>query len=168
MYYFSIKPTESAQQLVTDYFNSLQTVGFNGSAFFFHPDTLQNFKDSMMGVFESESSSFSMLRMMTFGMDIPLDVISDLTAEDFMDGFLNIIKNSSVSNILVIKEFRYIGEIDDQDKRFALVKITSIVNRVEITRVEVIPLRLYQNQWMLDLTAQLDAIVQSNVVSPSL
>ncbi|NRD75284.1 hypothetical protein HQQ94_19065 [Shewanella sp. VB17] len=161
------KPIASTEQVVTDYFNSLQTTGFNGSAIFFHPDTLEDFKDSIMALFEN-GSSFSVLRMMTFGMDVPLDVINTLSPEDFMNRFLNIIKNTSGSNTLIMKSFHYLGEIDDQDKRYALVKIASVVNRIEITRVEVVPLILYENQWKLDLTAQLDAIVQTNIASSNL
>ncbi|MCG7491854.1 hypothetical protein MHN79_20475 [Vibrio sp. Of14-4] len=144
-------PTEFTEQ----YYDFITKVGFDQSANFYHPDDISGLKDVLVSGLEHNDSSIKFIKNMAFGNTVSKEDIVLMSGLDFMNQFLSILGQASGSNTANLESFKVINVFDYNDKKYVNVEKQERLFGKLITRNEVVILKKYSSQWLLELPESL-------------
>ncbi|EDP60162.1 hypothetical protein [Vibrio sp. AND4] len=151
-------PTDSAL-FIKNYFDFISKVGFDQSARFYHPSSIEKIKSLIINGIDSNSENIIALKNMSFGERASKVDIALMSSSDFMNNLLGIVQKINGSNNLNFESLHIINEFDLDEKKYINVQRKERVLGQLITVNEVVTLKKHGSHWLIDIPESISDIL---------
>ncbi len=156
------------EEMTVQYFNALQTEGVGAVSRFLHPEAQNELREMILPVVEFEvEQGRPGLTQAIFGGSTDIEEIRALHPEDFVGAFMTFI-GSQMQNLNVkFDKIEVLGTLPEKDLRHVVTRVTVGADIIELTQMEVLTYRPYQDSWRLQLNGQFKGIaaaLRNNII----
>lgn len=156
------------EQMAVTYFNALQSDGVGAISRFLHPEAQSEFREMILPIFEFEAEQGQPgLTQAVFGGPTDIEEIRALSAEDFIGAFMTFIGSQMQDLNVKFDKIEVLGTLPENDLRHVVTRVTVGADVVELTQMEVLTYRPYQDGWRLQLNGQFKGIataLRNNII----
>ena len=149
------------EAVATAYADAIRTRGMESVPEFIHPDELSRFKAMLLPIFEGSAPSNTNLMHAFFGPDATFEKVAATEPPEFMRIFMSIAGGQMKSMNVTIGKSEIIGSVKEGIVVHLVTRNTVGAGPLQMTQLEVVSLKPYQDTWRLLLSGKLDGMAQA-------
>ena len=142
------------------YADAVRTRGLDAIPEYIHPDELARFKKMLLPVLV-DSPIGEGLRTVAFGAEATPESVSALSDADFMRGFMAFTGQQMKQLGVKFGSMAVVGAVHEGEVVHLVTRNTAGAAGVQMTAMEVVSLKPYQQSWKLLLSGQLEGMAQA-------
>jgi hypothetical protein len=152
----------SPEAVAVAYVAAIKSGGFSASADFIHPDELQRFKSMFAPLLaDPKSPAAQGFAQAMFGPQATAESVAALDPLSFMRGVMSFLEDQMQGFDMTIGDVQVLGAVPENDTVHLVTRNTAGAAGVQLTQLEVMSLKPYQNTWKLLLSGQLEGLAQA-------
>lgn len=154
---------ESTPESVAEaYVASIRTNGLTTATDFIHPDELQRFKEMLAPLFaDPRSPAAQGIVQAVFGPQSTVESVAAMDPPTFMRAFMNFMDGQLKAVNTTIGDVQVLGAVREGDTVHLVTRSTAGAAGIQITQLEVMSLKPYQDTWKLLLSGQMEGLAQA-------
>jgi hypothetical protein len=152
---------ESPEQVERQYVEAVRSKGLTAVPEFIHPDELSRFREMLLPVLRGESALAKNLRAAFFGPSATAESVEAMNPEEFMRGFMSFAQGQMKAMNVTIGKSDVLGSVKEGELVHLVTRNTAGAGALQLTQLEVVSLKLYQNTWRLLLSGKLEGMAQA-------
>ena len=153
---------ETPESLAKSYIQALSDGGMGATAEFMHPDALADFKGMLLPVYNAEARAGErQLIDITFGQEVSVDQLSEISDTQFFRGFLNLIEAQTAGQNMQFDKIEVLGTVTEAEVQHVLTRMSVGSEQVKVTSMEVLSFIPYQDTWRLRLTGEIEGMARA-------
>ena len=144
------------------YVAAIRTNGLTAAADFIHPDELQRFKVMVAPVFADPGSPAAKgLVQAVFGPQATVESVAAMDPTTFMRGFMGFLDGQLKATNTTVGNVQILGAVREGDTVHLVTRNSTAVAGMELTGLEVLSLKPYQETWKLLLSGEIEGLAQA-------
>lgn len=152
----------SPEAVAHAYVAAIRAKGMTATADFIHPDELKRFQAMLLPLFaDADAEPAQLLARGLFGPEATAESINALEPAEFMRGFMRMVDTQLKDTPLSVGDAQILGAVKEGDVVHLVSRNTVGVGELQLTQLEVISLKPYQDTWRLMLTGKMEGIAQA-------
>ena len=152
---------ETPEEVETRYIDAIRTSGMKSAPDFIHPDELERFKAMLAPVLGDETAVAKNLRTGFFGPAATSESIRSMPAKDFMRAFMAIAEGQMKGMNITVGRSEILGSVKEGEVVHLVTRNSVGAGPLQLTQLEVVSLKPYQNTWGILLSGKLEGMAQA-------
>lgn len=152
----------SPEAVAVAYVAAIKNGGLSASADFIHPDELQRFKNMFSPLFSDPNSPAAQgFAQAMFGPQATAESVAALDPLSFMRGVMSFLDNQMKTVDMTFGDVQILGAVPENETVHLVTRNTAGAAGVQLTQLEVMSFKPYQDTWKLLLSGQLEGLAQA-------
>jgi hypothetical protein len=152
----------SPEAVAVAYVAAIKSDGFAAAADYIHPDELERFKGMLAPLLaDAKSPSAQSLAKAVFGPQATVESAAALDPLSFMRGFMDFVDGQLKGVDMTFGDVQILGAVPEKEAVHLVERNTVGAAGVQVTQLEVMSLKPYQDTWRLLLSGQMEGLAQA-------
>jgi hypothetical protein len=152
---------ETPEQVADAYLDAIRTEGFAVVPDYIHPDERERFRGMLLPVLLGDGPAAEPLRKAFFGEKATPASVQAMDAKAFMQGFMGFAQNQMATLDVSIGRSEMLGSVREGDVVHLVTRSTAGAGALQLTQMEVISLKPYEDTWRLMLSGKMEGMAQA-------
>lgn len=153
--------SETPEQVAEAYINAIRTGGVTAVPDYIHPDELERFRGMLLPVLVDDNPVAGQFRTALFGEGATLASVQAMDAKAFMQGFMGFVQGQMTAMDVSIGQSETLGSVREGEVVHLVTRNTAGAGALQLTQMEVISLKPYQDSWRLLLSGKMEGLAQA-------
>ncbi|AXK71258.1 hypothetical protein DWG18_02440 [Lysobacter sp. TY2-98] len=157
----TVSAAESPEEVERGYVEAVRTKGMTAVPEFIHPDELARFQSMLLPVLSGETPAAKNLRAAFFGPSASAQSVQTMSPVEFMRALMGFAEGQMKAMNVKVGDSQILGSVKEGEVVHLVTRNTAGAGSLQVTQLEVVSLKPYQNTWRLLLSGKLEGMAQA-------
>lgn len=159
---WNVRAQQSPEAVAQAYVDAIRTKGMTATTDFIHPDELKRFKEMLLPILTDTNSPASpKLAQAFFGQSATTESVKSMDPASFMRGFMAATEGQMRGMNITVGDSQILGSVPEGDTIHLVTRNTVGAGSIQLTQLEVVSLKPYQDTWRVLLSGKFEGMAQA-------